>query len=56
MEATMSYQAGKPILSDVEFDELKGALRKKNSKVVQQVRRASQSMTNPLRNNSFIFS
>lgn len=34
----MSYQAGKPIISDVEFDELKGKLRKKNSKVVQQAR------------------
>lgn len=33
----MSYQAGKPIISDAEFDELKGTLRKKNSKVVQQV-------------------
>ena len=38
MEASMSYQAGKPIISDTEFDELKGKLRKKNSKVVQQVR------------------
>ena len=37
MEASMSYQAGKPIISDSEYDELKGALRKKNSKVVQQV-------------------
>ena len=37
MEASMSYQVGKPILSDSEYDELKGALRKKNSKVVQQV-------------------
>ena len=37
MEATMSYQAGKPIISDSEYDELKGALRKKNSRVVQQV-------------------
>lgn len=37
MEASMSYQAGKPIMSDEDFDELKGTLRKKNSKVVQQV-------------------
>lgn len=37
MEASMSYQVGKPIMSDSEYDELKGALRKKNSKVVQQV-------------------
>ncbi len=37
MEASMSYQAGKPIISDREYDELKGTLRKKNSKVVQQV-------------------
>ena len=33
----MAYQAGKPIMTDVEYDELKGKLRKKNSKVVQQV-------------------
>lgn len=45
MEASMSYQAGKPIISDVEFDELKGKLRKKNSKVVQQVQPGMQ--TNP---------
>ena len=38
MEASLAYQAGKPILSDTEFDELKGKLRKKNSKVVSQVR------------------
>ncbi len=37
MEASLAYQAGKPILSDTEFDELKGQLRKKNSKVVSQV-------------------
>ena len=34
----MSYQAGKPIISDSEYDELKGTLRKKNSRVVQQVK------------------
>lgn len=33
----MSYTAGKPILSDEEFDKLKSELRMKNSKVVQQV-------------------
>jgi len=38
MEASLAYQAGKPILSDSEFDDLKGQLRMKKSKVVQQVR------------------
>ena len=37
MEASLSFQAGKPILSDTEYDELKQKLQKKNSKVVQQV-------------------
>ena len=37
MEASVAYARGKPILSDVEYDDLKAQLRKKNSKVVQQV-------------------
>ena len=37
MEASLSFQAGKPFLSDEEYDELKQKLQKKNSKVVQQV-------------------
>ena len=39
MEASMAYAAGKPFLSDDEYDDLKRKLRQKNSKVVQQVRR-----------------
>ena len=38
LEASLAYQAGKSIVSDEEFDRLKAELRKKNSKVVQQVR------------------
>ena len=38
LEATMAYQAGKPIVSDEEYDQLKRQLRNKNSMVVQQVR------------------
>ena len=37
MEATLAYQAGKPIVSDEEYDNLKRELRNKGSKVVQQV-------------------
>ena len=37
MEATMAYQAGKPIVTDEEFDQLRRELRNKNSIVVQQV-------------------
>lgn len=37
MEASLAFQAGKPFLSDEEYDELKQKLQKKNSKVVQQV-------------------
>ena len=37
MEATLAYQAGKPIVSDEEYDNLRRELRNKNSKVVQQV-------------------
>ena len=33
----MAAQAGKSIMSDEEYDELKRKLRNKNSKVVQQV-------------------
>jgi NAD-dependent DNA ligase len=33
----LAYQAGKPIVSDQEYDKLKAELRKKNSVVVQQV-------------------
>lgn len=39
MEASLSFQAGKPILSDEEYDELKQKLQKKNSKVISQVSR-----------------
>ena len=38
LEATMAYQAGKPIVTDEEYDQLKRELRNKNSMVVQQVR------------------
>ena len=38
MEATMAYQAGKPIVTDEEYDQLKRELRNKNSMVTQQVR------------------
>ena len=38
MEASLAYAAGKPFLSDEQFDELKRKLRKQNSRVVQQVR------------------
>ncbi len=34
----MAYQAGKPIVTDEEYDQLKRELRNKNSMVVQQVR------------------
>ena len=37
LEASMAYQAGKPIVSDEEFDQLKRELRMKNSMVIQQV-------------------
>ena len=37
MEATLAYQAGKPIVTDEEYDNLRRELRNKNSKVVQQV-------------------
>ena len=37
MQASMAAQAGKSIISDEEYDELKRKLRNKNSKVVQQV-------------------
>ena len=38
MEASLAYAAGKPFLSDEQYDELKRKLRKQNSRVVQQVR------------------
>lgn len=37
MEASKAYAAGKPFLSDDQFDDLKKQLRDKNSKVVAQV-------------------
>ena len=37
MEASMASAAGKPIMTDEEYDELKAKLRNKNSRVVQQV-------------------
>jgi NAD-dependent DNA ligase len=37
LEASMAYQAGKPIVSDEEYDQLKRDLRMKNSMVIQQV-------------------
>ena len=37
MEATMAYQAGKSIVSDEEYDNLKRELRIKNSMVTAQV-------------------
>lgn len=37
MQASMAAQAGKSIISDEEYDELKQKLRNKNSKVVSQV-------------------
>ncbi len=37
LEASLAFQAGKSIVSDEEYDSLKDQLRKKNSKVVQQV-------------------
>lgn len=37
LEASLAYQAGKPIVTDEQYDELKAKLRKKNSIVVQQV-------------------
>lgn len=37
MEASKAYVAGKPFLSDEQFDDLKQQLRTKNSKVVSQV-------------------
>ena len=36
MQASMAAAAGKPMLSDEEYDDLKAQLRNKNSKVVQQ--------------------
>ncbi len=37
LEASLAFQAGKPIVSDEQYDALKDSLRKKNSIVVQQV-------------------
>ena len=37
MQASMAATAGKPIISDEEYDDLKAQLRNKNSVVVQQV-------------------
>ena len=37
LEASMAYQAGKSIVSDEEYDQLKRELRMKNSMVIQQV-------------------
>lgn len=37
MEGTMAFQAGKPIVTDERYDQLKRELRLKNSMVVQQV-------------------
>jgi hypothetical protein len=39
LEASMAYQAGQPILSDEEFDELKAMLKQKSSIVSAQVSR-----------------
>lgn len=36
MQASMAAAAGKPMLSDEEYDDLKAQLRNKNSRVVQQ--------------------
>lgn len=41
LEAMMSYGKGSPILSDDEFDELKGELKEQNSMVVQAGPRCS---------------
>lgn len=41
MEATLSYNRGKPILSDDEYDELRAELKSKNSIVVQAGPRCS---------------
>ena len=41
MEASKAYAAGKPFLSDSEYDDLRAQLRTKNSKVVQQVKTSS---------------
>ena len=37
MEASMAYSAGKKMMSDDDFDNLKKRLKRKNSKVVSQV-------------------
>ena len=47
MEATMAYQAGKPIVTDEEYDQLKRELRNKNSMVVQQVQIPRLPLWNP---------
>ena len=36
MQASMAAAAGKPMMSDEEYDGLKAELRNKNSRVVQQ--------------------
>ena len=36
MQASMAAAAGKPMMSDEEYDDLKAQLRNKNSRVVQQ--------------------
>ena len=41
MQASMAATAGKPIITDEEYDDLKAQLRNKNSVVVQQVRLAA---------------
>lgn len=37
MQASMAQQAGKPIMSDQEYDDIKNKLRTKGSLVVSQV-------------------
>ena len=37
MQASMAQQAGKPIISDQEYDDLKNELRTKGSIVISQV-------------------
>ena len=41
LEAQLGYNAGKPIMSDAEFDELKLRLRQANSVVTEQGPRCS---------------
>ena len=49
MQASMAAAAGKPILSDEDYDKIKAELRKKNSVVVQQVGQAIRSrLASPL--------